>query len=189
MYFPLAEAPRTAFSLTLRTRDAPLATAQRVAERASGLDGQVPVYNLETMAERVRRATQVPRFLAQIGLAFAGVALLLAGLGVYAIAALEGAQRVRELAIRQAVGANAAALARLFVGDYGRVFVLAAALGLVAVVPAGAALERWLFGVEPLDLWSLAGAIAAFAFALGLGVTAPLRRVLAVQPGMLMRAD
>ncbi|HVF35984.1 MAG TPA: ABC transporter permease [Candidatus Saccharimonadia bacterium] len=189
VFFPLSEAPRTAYALSIRTKGDPLATAQRVAQRAAGLDGEVPLYDLETMRERVRRATQVPRFLANLGLAFASVALLLAGLGVYAIAALEGAQRVRELAIRQAVGANAAALARLFVGDYGRVFVVAALLGVLAVVPASAALERWLFGVGPADPWSLTGAIAAFALALALGVAAPLRRVLNVEPGMLMRAE
>ncbi|HET7843405.1 MAG TPA: FtsX-like permease family protein [Xanthomonadales bacterium] len=189
VFVPLAQAPRLGFSLLVHARGEPLAVAQAVGAQLRSLDSDVPVYAVQTIAQRVHEATQIPRFLAGLGVTFSLVALLLSALGIYAIAALDGAQRVRELAIRQAVGANDRALRWLFVSEYGAIFVAAALVGIVALIPLSRLLATNLYGIGALDPASLAGAVALFMLALAAGIVAPLRRVTAVEPGILVRGD
>ena len=189
MFVPLSQAPQLAFSLLLHTSDEPHATAKRVGEKLRSLDADVPVQAVETIARRLHTATQIPRFLAGLGVLFSAVALLLSALGIYAIAALDGSQRERELAIRQAVGASGGALRRLFIGEYGRIFALATLVGLVGMVPLARVLESRLYGISSVDPLSLIGAVGLFLLALGAGMIGPLRRVSAVEPGLLMRGE
>lgn len=188
-YEAMVQSPRMGYSLILSTAGNARQVAASVEENLRSLDPNVPVYALHTMAERVFRATLIPRFLAALGMCFALIALLLATLGIFAIAALDAGQRIRELAIRRAVGAGSLAMARLFLVGYGQIFVVAAALGLVLVLPLTAYLGETLYAVGSADPMSLLAAIGIFGIALLAGLVLPLRTVLSVQPAQLVRND
>ena len=88
-----------------------------------------------------------------------------------------------------AVGASGGALRRMFIREYGRIFAFATLAGLAGLVPLARVLEGRLYGISSVDPWSLFGAVALFLLALSAGMIGPLRRVSAVEPGLLMRGE
>lgn len=187
VFLAMPQLPRQSFTVLLHSALSPPELARRLEAELARLDGTVAWSSLDTMADRVDRQTAIPRLLAQLGLGFALAALLLSVIGIYVIAALEAAQRGRELAIRQAVGAPPRRLALAFIAEYGRGFVVAGAAGILLALMLGRLLATQLYEVSSGDPLAPAAATLAFAAALVGGLLLPLWRVWRVQPGQLLR--
>ena len=117
-----------------------------------------------------------------LALVFAGVALLLAGVGIYGVLAYQVGQRTREIGIRMALGSTARAISVLVVREGLWMVGLGLGLGLLGALLSGRAMENLLFGVEPLDgrvIVAVALLLAAVALAAALG---PARRARRVDP-------
>ena len=97
------------------------------------------------------RATARHRFRAVLVATFAGLALLLAMVGMFGVLAYSVQQRVRDFGVRRALGATSADVLRLVVGNAARVIAAGAVIGLGAAVMFSRMLTTMLFGVEPLD--------------------------------------
>jgi ABC-type antimicrobial peptide transport system permease subunit len=130
-----------------------------------------------------------PAFLAWLLTGFAGVAALLALVGVYGVIAYAVRQREREIAVRMAIGANPASITRLFVRQGGVVVLAGLALGVPAALVAGRAVETQLFGVRPTDAWSLAVTTVTFGVAGILAVWWPARRAAIADPAAALKDD
>jgi predicted permease len=190
-YTPLAQTPPLGDELTLLLRTAPppatLAAAAR--EAVWGVDPNLAIQQVSTMEATMARALQRERFTSTVLATFAGMALLLAGIGVAAVLAVAVARRRRELGVRMALGARPGEMRR-------SVFIRA----LVVVLPASAGglglgwllvhrLEPLLFGIDaaaPLP-WLIALAIVAAAASLGAAV--PAHRAARVSPAAALRAE
>jgi putative ABC transport system permease protein len=139
------------------------------------------------MSDAVSEALGVPRFAARVLSAFGLVALLLAALGLYGLVAYSVSRRTREIGVRVALGARAAHVARLVLGDALGPAVAGVAVGLAGALLASRLLAKLLFAVGPTDALTLTGAsglllaVAAFAAALA------GRRALAVDPATTLR--
>ena len=120
---------------------------------------------------------------------FAGLAVLLAVVGVYGVVNYEVGSRVRELAVRSALGA---APRRLLAAVFGRtaVFgVIGCATGIALALATTRGLETLLYEVRPLDSWTFAAAGAAL-LALTLGAASlPARRAARVDPAAVLRME
>ncbi|MGD8279150.1 MAG: ABC transporter permease, partial [Gemmatimonadota bacterium] len=116
-------------------------------------------------------------------------ALLLAVMGIYAIVAFAVSRRVKEMAIRQAVGADRWTVLRSVVLDGLRLTGIGAALGLVVVVPIAFLARSALYGVSPVDPLALAGALGVLLVAALAATALPARRAAGIDPMRILRQE
>jgi predicted lysophospholipase L1 biosynthesis ABC-type transport system permease subunit len=167
----------------------PLALASTLRLAVPRARSEFRVGNIGTQAELVRAQTIRERLLAMLALFFAGVALLLAGIGLYGVLDYGVLQRRREIGIRMAIGAQAGDIARRVTADvFGMVLV-----GALAGVALGMASVRYivalLYEVKPTDLAMLVlPSFALLAAALVAALPAVLRAV-RIDPVSMLRAD
>jgi putative ABC transport system permease protein len=148
-----------------------------------------PIPEIRSLDALRATATAPQRYQFTLLLTFAGLALLLAAIGVYALVAHSVAQRRKELAIRLALGAPAAAIRALIAGQALAPVALGALAGLAAAVAGGRLLQSLLYGVGAHDPASLGAAVGVVLLAAGLACLMPARRATRVDPIAVLRAE
>jgi ABC-type antimicrobial peptide transport system permease subunit len=129
------------------------------------------------------------QYIAAVMGAFAGLALLLAILGLYAVMTYLVTQRVREIGVRIALGATRRDVARLTLGQAARLTTIGLAIGLLLAIALGRGMEAGLLGIVSTDMR------VTVALAVALGLTAlgasylPARRAAAIDPMIALRAE
>lgn len=172
-----------------RTRGEPLEMTDPVRRALWSVDPTLAVRDVSTMD--ATRATQVrrERFTALVLQVFAGMAGVLAALGLYGVASHAVARRARELGIRIALGADHEGLAWMVVRQGLAPVVLGLALGLVAARLSASALDGLLFGVEPGAPLPYLGAAALLLAASAIATLLPARRAASVEPAAFLRNE
>ena len=190
MYLPMRQTfDYPAMNLVVRTVLPPdrLAPAVRAALRP--IDSNLPVREFTTLQELVDKAVSPRRFLVLLLAGFAGFALILASLGIYAVISYSVSQRVQEIGIRMALGASATHLqSRILLRTLG----LAAAglaLGMAASRALTSALGSLLFGVTPGDPFTFIGIGALLIVVAALAGYFPARRASRIDPMVALRAS
>jgi putative ABC transport system permease protein len=153
------------------------------------VDREQPIHIVRTMEENVRLESFDKRAMSWVIGSFALVALILAAIGLYGLLANFVSERTREIGIRLALGAQAENVLGFIVWRGMRLFLLGAALGLVAALALTRWLENMLFGVgamDPLTFISIAGLLAGVAF---LACWIPARRATKVDPIIALRCE
>ena len=152
-------------------------------------DPNLPVDDLRTMDEQFDENTTSERIAMTLVSAFAALAALLAGIGLYAVLAYSVSQRVREIGIRMALGARGGDVRLMVLAQSSRITIVATVVGVALAVGLGRLGEAMLFGVTALDARAQAGAAGLMlAVALLAGVL-PARRAAAVDPVEALRAE
>jgi predicted permease len=149
----------------------------------------VPVFDFQTMEDRFAASIWSRRLPAVLLSLFAGLAAVLAAVGLFGVVSFSVVQRTRELGIRLALGASPRDLLRRVLQQGIGLAMLGTAIGLVASVGMAQALRGLLYGVSPLDAATF---IAVPMFALGLGLVAcwwPARRATRIDPVEALRAE
>jgi putative ABC transport system permease protein len=142
---------RTRSELVTRTRNEPTAVVAAVREQLRQLDAQVPIYQVRTMQEAIDSSLKQRRFSTFLIGLFAAVALALSAVGIYGTMALNVGSRLREIAIRMAIGADRRTLLRMVLTRGLRLAFVGLGLGLVAAFGLTRLLSGFLYGVSPLD--------------------------------------
>ena len=151
------------------------------------LDSNLRVTRLTTLPQQVRENVSGDRMISLLSLAFAGLATLLAAIGLYGVLAYAVAQRTREIGLRMALGADAARLRAMVLGQVGRMTLAGGALGFVAALGLARAAQSMLYEVEGLPPAVVAAAVLALAaVALAAGFV-PARRASRVDPMEALR--
>jgi putative ABC transport system permease protein len=155
----------------------------------AGIDSRLPVFNVRTMQQVIVDSSSDTRFEAELLGIFAGLALLLAAIGIYGVMSYLVAQRTQELGIRMALGAQPLDVLRLVLAR-GVVLTLAGlAIGLVAAFAITRLLSKLLFGVSATDPVTFLGV----AMLLGLVALAacyiPARRATRIDPLVALRYE
>ncbi len=153
-----------------------------VRREVRAVDPGAPIFQVWTLDEVRAESLSEERLLLAMLWAFAGVALLLAGLGTYGVVAFAVQQRTREFGIRLAIGADAARVRALVLRQALGLILAGAVLGLAGALVAGRVVETLLFGVTPFDVASYAAATAALALAVLGAAWWPARRASRVSP-------
>ena len=153
-----------------------------VRREVRAVDPGAPIFQVWTLDEVRAESLSEERLLLAMLWAFAGVALLLAGLGTYGVVAFAVQQRTREFGIRLAIGADAARVRALVLRQAMGLILAGAVLGLAGALVAGRVVETLLFGVTPFDVASYAAATAALALAVLGAAWWPARRASRVSP-------
>jgi predicted permease len=201
MIVPLAQSPALfddhrgprALHAVLRTVGDPAELIPAVQHLVAEIDPALPLFEVHTMDEVLWEAVARPRFLMFLLTAFAGIALVLAAVGIYGVMAHTVAQRTHEIGLRVALGARPGQVRAMVLRQAGTLVAAGVAIGLAAAVALSAALGaplRGLFYGESLaQPWLLAAvALAVIATAL-LATWIPVRRATEVQPTVALRAE
>jgi len=186
-YVPLAQAPAPDMAVLVRgVASAPIATLKG---QVRALDADVPLYDVQTLADRVAVAVGPTRFYTVLASVFAIIAVALGAIGVYGVLADSVSRRRRELGIRVALGAAPSTLVGNVLADGARLAAIGVAIGLLASVWTGRALRALLVGVGERDPIALAGAAAIFGAVALIASLGPAARAVRADPIEALRAD
>jgi putative ABC transport system permease protein len=175
--------------LVVRTTTDGIAPAAEIQKQIATLDQNVPISNAQTINERLSQAFSYPRFRAIILTAFAGLALLLAAVGLYAVLAQLIAQRTQEFGIRMALGAEKSDLLKLVIRE-GMVLACAGlAAGLLLTLSLTRLLSSLLYGVKPADPLILAVVCLLLVMVAFCATYIPARRASGVDPMVALRYE
>ncbi len=192
VYVPMTQAGLDDTFLLVRpaTSDAAaLAPAVRAAIGRIDTAQLVSVGTAKTLDDIAREATSSHRFRAVLVAAFAGLALVLAMVGVFGILAYSVQQRTADFAVRRAMGATTNDVLRLVAGSAARVVVAGAAIGLVSSIAVTRLLTTVLFGVEPLDPVTFVWVAVALATTAALAIAGPAWRATRIDPAVTLRSS
>jgi putative ABC transport system permease protein len=173
----------------VRTEGAPLAAANAVRREIAAVDPAVPASFVRSMDQWVAGTIAPRRLNLLLVEAFAAAALLLAAVGVYAVAASTVASRAREIGIRTALGASGRSAVGLVVRGSLKPVLAGLAVGMIGALLGWRALSGLLFGVTPGDPVSLGIAVATLAGVALVASYVPARRAASVDPLIALRMD
>jgi putative ABC transport system permease protein len=174
--------------LTLRTRMNRASVASWMRTETLGLDPTLPV-TIEPMRQRVAKLAQRPRFNATLLALFAGIAVLLAAIGIYGVVGFLVVQRTREIGVRVALGATPKNILRMVLSDVARWTIGGAALGLALAWVCARLMESLLFEVRAHDPALLGLAVFVLLAAALVAAWIPARRAMRVDPMNALRYE
>jgi predicted permease len=175
-------------TVVVRTAIDPRFASNEIRRLIASMDSTLPV-ELGTMQARVDRMTERPRFYASLLATFAGMGVLLAGIGLFGVMSFLVAQRRREIGVRMALGATRNNVISHVIACATRWTAAGIVLGLCGSVAASRWLRSLLFGVEPLDPWALATAIGLLAVVAIVSAASPAWRAAGIDPAETLRYE
>jgi len=189
LYVPEDQVPFNGMSLAVRTSINPLSLVPTIQREVASIDPDLPIYRVRTMNEVMGESLQRRRLALTLLAGFAGLALLLAAIGIYGVTSYGVAQRKTEIGVRMALGANRSQV----LGMIMRTGLTTIAIGLVVGVILSLALTRLmsglLFSVHASDPLALAGAAFVLVLAALVAIFIPARRATKVNPMSALRYE
>src|SRR5688572_19248941 len=188
-YLPHAQDAWNGMALVARTKVDPATMADTIRRDVWAIDKDQPVYMVRTMHEVRAFALTLYSFSSVMLAIFAGVALLLAVVGIYGVMAFVVAQRTQEIGIRMALGARAPDVLKMVILNGMKLAVLGLAIGLVVAWGLTRFISNLLVGVPPTDLLTLSVVSACLLAAAFLACYLPARRASRVDPLKALRYE
>jgi len=189
LYVPENQVPFNGMTLAVRTAGNPMSLVPTIQREVAAIDPDLPVYRIRTMSEVMGESLQRRRLALMLLAGFAGLALLLAAIGIYGVTSYGVAQRKTEIGVRMALGANRSHVLGLIM----RSGMTTIAIGLVVGIVLSLALTRLmsglLFAVHASDPLALAGAAMVLVLAALVAIFIPARRATKVNPMSALRYE
>jgi predicted permease len=189
IYIPAFQGPPYASVLFLRTRANTGTLGDQIRAAVQSVDSNLPLFGVRTMDEVITRSMAERRFALEILAIFAGVALLLAAIGIYGLMSYTFSRRIHEIGIRVALGAQRMDILRMALGEGMRMVVLGLVAGLIGAAALTRFLRSLLFNVtatDPIVFAAIAALLAAVAL---LACYIPARRATRVDPLVALREE
>jgi predicted permease len=196
IYYPFAQVPDSLMrlfsgfmSIVVRTSIPPLTEIEPLRREVRGATGDQVLYDAFTMEQLASASLARQRFLLLLFGVFAGLALLLACVGIYGVLAYLTSQRVPEIGVRMALGATGGSVMKMVMRQSLGMIASGALLGVVAAIAAARVLQRLVAGVQAGDPLTIALMIAVLVGAALLASFAPARRASRVDPMNALRQE
>lgn len=191
LYIPFAQQFANAYALTFEARSAlPLgALAPALRQAVASVDPNVPVLHLMTQQEAMAETYRAQTTMAALALPLAGLALLLAAIGLYGLLAFQVARRTHEIGTRMALGASRGRVLAMVLRQALGLAALGALCGLPLAWLAGRAAGSLLFGVGPADPATWAGAVVLLLAVAAAAAALPARRAASVDAAVALRQE
>jgi predicted permease len=181
-YFPVAQEPIRSMTLVVKSAADPLALTPLVRRQLAAIDPELPLYEVRTMEERIERSLLNRRTPMLLAVVFAGVALFLAGIGLYGVLAYQVTQRRREIGIRMALGGDARGIFALVVREGLLLLVAGFAAGLAGAFAIRRTMESQLYGVGAMDPVVVSTVAAVLGVVALTACMIPARRAARIDP-------
>lgn len=189
IYLPWERFSSRTIDMVLRTSVDPATLERSVRQAVAGFDPDLPIFLMQPMTQGLENQTAQARFGTLLLGTFSVLASLLALVGLYGVLAFSVDQRRREIAVRMAIGAQAGQVRWMVVSQGMKLAALGLGIGLAVAFLASRSLEAFLFGVEPVDLWTYAS-VAGLMAAIGLfAAWLPALRATKVDPQKALNAE
>ncbi|MCW5559318.1 MAG: ABC transporter permease, partial [Verrucomicrobiae bacterium] len=176
-------------ALVVRSQREPGELARAIRGELNQMDRDVPIQGLTTLTQLVATSVAPRRLSTQLLGAFAGVALLLAALGLYGVLAYAVTQRRQEIGIRMALGAQRHDVFQLVLGQGLRLMLLGLALGVAGAIALTRVLEQLLFQTSARDPLTFALVTITLCAAAAIACWLPARRAARVDPMEALRSE
>ena len=194
MYYPFAQVPApllhlfsSVMSIAARTTIPPLHVVEPLRRELRGAVGDQALYEVHTMEQLVSASLARQRFLLLLFGIFAGLALLLASIGIYGVLAHLTGQRVPEIGVRMTLGAKPLDVMRLVLGQSLVMICVGVGVGILGALAAGRILHRLVEGMRPAEISTFAVTIPVLVLAALVASFVPARRASRVDPVSALR--
>jgi len=187
MYRSLWQSSDLAMSIVVRTEGDPAATAQSLKTTLLSIDREVPLFAIRPMTHVLSESVSRERFVMAVTGVFAGLAVVLAALGLYSVLAYQVVQRRTEIGIRVALGAAPGDVVRMVVHDAGALLLAGIGVGLVLAAFGAYAVRSLLFTVSPLNPTAYVTIVGVMLVVALLACAVPANRAARIDPLEVMR--
>jgi putative ABC transport system permease protein len=188
LYVPLAQNYESGMTFHVRSSGDPLALVPSIRRAVQSVDPQLVLGRASTLRDLFGDSLDDQRLMATLVGVSAGLALLLAAVGVYGVMAHAASQRTSEIGIRLALGAGPGSILQLMLGEGLRLVLIGSLLGLAGAFAGVRYLEAQLFGVAPTDPLTFVLVSLTLLLAGLLASYVPARRAMRVNPSVALRA-
>jgi predicted permease len=191
IYVPYAQELKTLGSMTVEVRTSvePMSLASAVRRAVADVDPTLPVAQVRTQEQQINQLLSRERSFALLATFFSSVAVLLACIGIYGVLAYAVTRRTSEFGIRLALGATAGGVRWLVLRGTLALILVALIIGVPAALAGAKLVKSMLFGVEPADPATLAGAGAAIVVSALLAAWIPSQRAANCDPAVALRCE
>src|SRR5947207_11735974 len=191
MYFSASQFAKDEENLIVRAKAGfnPHSLISPIRDEIAALDRDQAVSDVATMEENVEDSLASQRLTMTLLGVFAGLALVLASIGLYGVMALIVTQRTRELGIRMALGAERANIFKLVLGQGMSLMAIGIVVGLIGAVAVGRALMSLLYNVGAVDAWAVLIAVFSLLAVALIACCVPARRATRVDPIVALRTE
>jgi ABC-type antimicrobial peptide transport system permease subunit len=149
----MAQRPHIFSTLAIRTKTDPMSLANAVRATVWSVDEDQPVWKVRSLGTLLEQSVGQRRFILLLLSAYSILALILASVGIYGVLAYSVSQRLHEIGVRMALGADRGSVIRLVVRQGLRLTAIGVSLGILTAVGLARLIEKLLFGVKPSDPW------------------------------------
>jgi putative ABC transport system permease protein len=191
-YIPSTQLNFGSMSVCLRTSNDPHSVASAVRSAVSSMDSDLPVYDIKTMEEYLATSVATQRFNAMLLEAFAVLALLLTGIGLYGVIAYAVAQRTHEIGVRMTLGASRSQVVQMVLKSGLQLTGIGVSAGLVLSFIAAkfaTSFSSLLFGIKPTDVVTFSAVVGIVAVVSLLACYIPAYRASKVDPIIALRYE
>jgi putative ABC transport system permease protein len=194
-YLPLAQTPDVAWNwfrtlyVIVRTPGSPDALMAPLQTAVTGVDRDLPLFDVRTMDQRLAGSLATARFNTLLLTLLGGIGLILAATGIYGVIAYFVSQRTQEIGVRMALGATTGSVVRLVLGQALWPVAIGASVGVAAALGASTVLSSQLFGVSRTDPLTIAAVVATLIGVALVASAVPARRAAAIDPTRALQSE
>ena len=188
-YFTAAQVPQLSTAIVVRSSRSAEDLQGDIAAAVRGVDSGIPIYDVKSMEQRVNESLVGRRFVVMLLTTFAGLALLLAALGLYGVISYSVRLRTRELGVRMALGAQRSNVLQMVLLQGVRLAAIGVVCGVLAAIALGRVFTSLLFQVGMLHAIPWVVAIGVLIAVVLLATYLPARRAASIEPMQALRTE
>ena len=196
MYLPFAQIQDSSLKrggvgtdIYLRLQRPDSVTFETLRRRIMEINSEIVVFHMEDMRQSALETIAGKRFTMTLLAVFAGLALVLASIGIYGVLSYLVGQRTQEIGVRMALGAQRSDVLRIVMGDGARMMIVGVAIGIVAALGLTRLMSSVLFGVNPTDPITFIGVPLVLCAVALLACYVPARKAMNVNPVVALRHE
>ena len=189
MYVSYSQSPTDGVSLIVKGETNPEMMQQAIIHAVQQIDPDQPLPDIKTLDVLKTESVGPNRLRTALMAVFAGIAMLLAAIGIYGVMAYSVAQRTHEMGLRSALGASGGAIVRLVVGGGITRVLIGLGIGFAGALALTRVMKSLLFGVSATDPWTMAAVAFGLILVAVIACYVPARRATKVDPMVALRCE